>query len=326
MRSNANANRLRLFFQTSSLKVFALCISTLILSHQSIDHVPKPVLQVISKLHQFLHSRSVIASLLVTSVILASSQAANGQFFNDQFDGSSSVAWVLPEAPFDAGEREVINGVYWITPGTTPNGSAEPGFAESDSYAGDHRYDTFSIHTQFRAEDAARDDYWMGVFGRSSFGVEDFGASVFAALSEQGELALATSNNGPTDDNFLSFIETSLRPHQHDVDMRLDVLEDSAMLWTWHSDEAMPTVPTLVLNDLPSYLHEDGRIGIYALNHSSAPTTFGFEFFAVSQVPEPNAMSLILPGVFGLMVLRQTRCSRRAGRSSLAKLAAKATP
>ena len=218
----------------------------------------------------------------------AITHATHAQYFDDQFDGSSPVAWLRGNPPVDAGDLEVRDGVYWITPGIIPNNPDQPGFAETDSQVGDYRYETFSMHTRFRAEDAARDDYWIGIFGRSSYDIDEVGSSLFAAISEQGELALATSNNIITDDDYLEFIQTSMRPHQHDIDMRLDVLEDPAMLWAWRSSDAMPVAPTLVLDNLPSYLDDDGRIGVYALNHNSAPTTFGFEFFSVTAVPEPT--------------------------------------
>jgi len=256
----------------------------------------------------FVHFRRVIVVSVITVFTLCCSTAC-AQFFEDNFDGEANVTWEAFPGVSGAGERQIVDGKYMISPGSKPNGIDTDllEWVESDSRIANRNYGQVSITSEFRVQETSRYDYWVGLFALSQYDPSDgSGHSLFTVIGEQGLIGVMTSQNGITDENYQELLQTSLRPHEGDILVRLDVYEDTAELWTWAEGTQMPMSPMLTL-DLPDYLSSEGGIGVFALHHESRPTSYEFEFFNAAPVPEPATSSMVLGVAVALLYHRKSR-------------------
>lgn len=227
---------------------------------------------------------------------------ANAQFFRDDFDNSATdgdpVTWA-PRSPYEAGERNVMDGAYVLRPGDEPNNQDFVDFAESDSFVEEVEFGDVSIRTRARAANSG--EYWFGVFARS-----DSDTSVFAAMSEMGRIAISAHDDTvPSDEDPLNVL-TGIIPHETDVELQLDVYDNTARLTVWESGSEKPTRPQLVIDELPEFVSSVGNVGVWAGNFLLAgKTPVAFSFFEAVPIPEPSTAALCLVGVITLACCRR---------------------
>jgi hypothetical protein len=224
--------------------------------------------------------RAMLIRVLLLSLVLA--LPSHAQYFHDDFEDGyatdgSPVTWV-PTEPYDAGQREVVDAGYVLTPPITANSGSG---GEADSHVDGLTVGNASIRSQSRAGSAT------GVY-RYGVGVrfvrdEDYQieTALVSGIESTGRIAIWAHRDGNLLEDFWEGPVTTVIPHEGDVEMQFDVFEDSAALTVWKTGDNKPSQPQLRVDDLPEYVLGEGGIVLWTYtadiaNSAPVPTTFHY--------------------------------------------------
>lgn len=249
---------------------------------------------------------TVIGCVFFLTFSSTNAQLQPPYFYDDFEDGSvddgDPVTWT-PEAPFDRGTREVIDGSFVVTPGSIPTEFFN--YSESDTVAAGVVFQDVSVRTQVRVlEDS---DYIVGVAARGAIteaGLQD--GSVYGAYWASRKQLTIGAFNVTQDRETNWYATTALDAHSSDLNLKLDVVGDTAALTAWADGQEMPDEPQLFVSNLPAYAPTEGHLGMWTGQFLSSPRSpVAFRFFEAAPIPEPSSAALCLVGLLVFPLVRK---------------------
>jgi hypothetical protein len=223
---------------------------------------------------------------------------------NDPADGMP-VRWIpIRKAPENEGSREVVDGSYIITPGSTPAGFA--GYYEADSVVEGQEFREVTIRTRARALRPGQ--VFAGVAARNPLSAD---SALWAAVTSEGRLVVGAWDTPSNSAQEWNYPNSGLNPFQTDINLTFQVGADEARLWAWAEGGAQPIEPQIVVGDLPDYLRPSGEIGVWTGGFANGPERVPVAFRFVEAIPEPSTAVL---GSLGIVALAAFGCRTRLNR------------
>jgi hypothetical protein len=130
------------------------------------------------------------------------------------------------------------------------------------------------------------------LYGRNTFQADNalVGTNVLAFLQYDGMLVIGSNRNGVFQ-QFAS-VASGMDAAAYDVNMQFDIVGRGAALTVWRDGTAKPTLPQLRVSTIPSYVANEGLVGMFNVHFPSPGAKIPVEFRFFQAVPEPSTIAL----------------------------------
>jgi hypothetical protein len=107
------------------------------------------------------------------------------------------------------------------------------------------------------------------------------------------------SNRNGVFEQFAS-VASGIDAAAYDVNMQFDIVGRGAAFTVWRNGTAKPTVPQLRVATIPSYVANEGFVGMFKVHFPSPGAKIPVEFRFIQAVPEPPSVVLASPSAVAL--------------------------
>jgi probable HAF family extracellular repeat protein len=229
--------------------------------------------------------------LVVVFAFAVAHKANAGKFFYDDFeDGSATDGRPVTWAPLNitssdgGGQREVVDGSFIHMPR-----GLDTFLDEVNTEVAGQIYEDVSLHTRVLAGPGNQ----VGVFARNTFvnGTDRKEFQLFGDFLANGALRIGyarVDSNGELFGDILQFAQTGWTPSAQDINLKFDVIGDTASLTGWLEGDTQPKQPQVSVNigsltDGDSNKVERGTVGVFVIPTDPdlpAPEPVAFRHFA----------------------------------------------